>query len=666
MTCEQSLFSPYRLGNVELKNRYVMVAMGNGGMVTQENTFNQRAVEYYVARARGGAGLIITGTLYVENEIEQVVPGVMPCPIDHPGAFQMTASELCERVHAYDTKIFAQLTAGFGRVIKPHLLKTQPISASQTPHFWDPKLTCRPLTVEEIQTIVDKCGQTAKICQNAGFDGVEIHAVHEGYLLDQFAMSLFNQRTDEYGGDLKGRLKFACDIVKAIKRYCGPAFPVILRYSIKSYIKEPWQGGLPGEDFQELGRDIPEGLEAAELLRQAGYDGFDVDAGCYDSWYWAHPPMYFEPGLNRRFGKLLKKRLDVPVIVAGRMEDPQLAAEALAQGEADLIGVGRALLADPELINQIRRGEYSMSRPCLGCHEGCMNRLITAKPVSCAVNPACGREREYGLAPAVRPRRVAVIGGGPAGMEAARVLALRGHAPHLFERADRLGGSLLLAGVPSFKRDDIRLVRWYEAQLQALRVPVTLGQDGGEAMERQGGWDAVIFAVGASPRPLKLPGMAAEADTAADILTGRREAGEHPVIFGGGLVGCELALHLLQQNKRVVIVERLPDILSAGAPLPPMNQQMLRDLLLRHGATILTGTSVLQVQGGDVLCQTPEGERWIHGATALISAVGYQPRQELYRSYERGGLEVYQIGDCRRVRNIMGAIWDAYELARAL
>ena len=188
---QEILFTPYRLGGVTLKNRYTMVAMGTGGMVTQEGAFNERGVNYYVERAKGGVGLIITGTLYVENEIEQVRPGVMPCPTEHPGAFLMSASELCEQVHAYGTKIFAQLTAGFGRVIKPHLLEVQPVSASEIPHFWDPSLTCRALTREEIQTIVRRAGETAAICKRAGFDGVEIHAVHEGYLLDQFALSLF-------------------------------------------------------------------------------------------------------------------------------------------------------------------------------------------------------------------------------------------------------------------------------------------------------------------------------------------------------------------------------------------------------------------------------------------------------------------------------------------
>lgn len=659
------LFSPYQLGGVELKNRYVMVAMGTGGMVTPENTFNQRGVDYYVERARGGVGLIITGTLYVENDIEQVVDGVMPCPTDHTGAFIMSSSEMCERVHAYGTKIFAQLTAGFGRVIKPHLLKSPPISASEIPHFWDPSLTCRALTREEIQTIVKKAGETAKICKQAGFDGVEIHAVHEGYLLDQFAMKLFNKRDDEYGGDLRGRLKFACDIVRSIKEQCGEDFPVLLRYSLKSYIKDQWKGGLPGEDFEEQGRDIEEGIEAAEILRDAGYDGFDVDAGTYDSWYWAHPPMYFEPGMNRIFGKQLKNHMDVPVLVAGRMDDPDMAAASIENGETDLIGLGRPLLADPCIVNKIRREELGLIRPCLGCHEGCMNRLVSAKPVSCAVNPSCGRETIYSITPTAAPKHVAIVGGGPAGMEAARVLALRGHKPHLFERSDQLGGALRLAGGPDFKHDDIRLADWYTETLRRMNVPVSLCTDGAQGVSSRDDWDCVILATGSQPRRLVLPGTPAPIHLAEEVLVGNVQLGEEPVLIGGGLVGCELALHLLRRGKNVTIVEAAQDILSTGAAMPYMNRTMLRDLLDWHKAKIVTGAHVLSADGTKLLCRIGTEDVTVEGSD-LICAVGYHANDDLYHSYQNLPVEVYRVGDCKSVHNIMNAIWDAYELGRSL
>lgn len=658
------LFTPYKIGNCEIKNRFAMVAMGTGGMVTKENMFNERGVEYYVERARGGAGLIITGTLYVENDIEAVVPGIMPCPAENAGAFIMTSSEMCERVHAYGAKIFAQLTAGFGRVIKPHLLKVQPVSSSEIPHYWDESLTCRELTREEIQTIVEKCGEAALICKNAGFDGVEIHAVHEGYLLDQFAIRLFNKRTDEYGGDLRGRLKFACDVVKSIKRRCGGDFPVALRYSLKSYIKGIRQGGLPGEDFVELGRDIDEGIEAVKILAEAGYDCLDVDAGTYDSWYWAHPPMYFEKGMNIPFGEIIKQNVNVPVIVAGRMENPELASKAVAEGKTDIIGVGRGLLADPQLINKIKEDRFDFVRPCLSCHEGCMNRLVSSRPVSCAVNPACGREATYGLKPAEKKKRVMIVGAGVAGMEMARVLKLRGHAPEIFEKSSDAGGSLKIAGAPGFKQDDLALIRWYENTLRELGVKINynteINEDNLSRYER----DVLVLATGSAPKSFKLPGNN-NMSRAEDVLTEKVVLGDRVAIIGGGLVGCELALDLAMKGREVHILEALPEILSSGLSMPHMNMTMLKDLLSLNKVDIKAGIRIGSVEG-DNIKYTKDGEEFNLSVDNVVYAVGYSSNDSLYRKLQARETEIYVVGDAKRVKNIMYAIWDAYELANNL
>lgn len=656
------LFTPYRIGGCEIKNRYVMAAMGTGGMVTSENTFNERGVEYYVARARGGVGLIITGTLYVENEIEKCIPGVMPCPTENPGPFIMTTAEMCERVHAYGSKIFAQLTAGFGRVLKPHnLLSETGISASDIPNYWDENLRCRALTREEIQTIVRKCGETARICRDAGFDGVEIHAVHEGYLLDQFALSLFNNRTDEYGGDLRGRLKFACDVVKSIKEACGKEFPVILRYSLKSYIKALHQGGLPGEDFIELGRDTEEGIEAAKILVEAGYDAMDVDAGTYDSWYWSHPPMYFEKGMNLPFAEALKQNMNVPVLVAGRMENPDLAAAAIHDKKTDLIALGRSLLADPDTVNKIRAGRYEFVRPCLGCHEGCMNRLVSAKPMSCAVNPASGREASYGIKPALQPKKILIVGAGVSGMEAARVLKLRGHEVEIVEKSPRLGGALNIAGSPDFKEDDLALIAWYGRTLKELEVPIHYNTEITSEVLASFERDTLIIATGSTPRTMKLPGdnhlLKAE-----DILSGDVEPGERVAVIGGGLVGCELALYLLQKGRKVTIFEVMPEILSAGVPMPHMNKIMLKDLLNLYETQVLTSVKLESVNDGVVRYQKGEESHELTADT-IVYAIGYTSNDSLYREMAPLEPELYVLGDARRVRNIMYAVWDAYELA---
>ena len=659
------LFEPYQLAGCTLKNRYVMAAMGTGGMVTAENTFNERGIEYYVARAKGGVGLIITGTIYAENDIEKAVDGTMPCPTDNPSTFIMNTAEMCERVHAYGSKIFTQLTAGFGRVLKPHLLCGQPpIAPSPISSYWDENLMCRELTVDEIHTIVERCGDTAKICQQAGFDGIEIHAVHEGYLLDQFAIPFFNKRTDEYGGCLENRLRFACEVVQNIKKKCGEKFPVILRYCLKSYIKGVRQGGLPGEEFEELGRDIPEGIEAAKILVKAGYDALDVDAGAYDSWYWSHPPMYFEKGMNLPFGEILKKEMDVPILIAGRMENPDLASEALRDGKTDLIALGRSLLADPDTVNKIRSGRFEFVRPCLGCHEGYMNRLITAKPVSCAVNPSCGRETYYDLKPACVQKKILIIGAGVAGMEAARVLKLRGHSPVILEKSSRPGGSLHLAGAPSFKHDDLKLIDWYQRTLEEMGVEIHYNTAVTAETLKSYPHDAVIVATGSTPRTLRLPGNH-DMYPAERIFSGEIKPGSHTVIIGGGLVGCELALDLAENGKQVTILEALPEILSAGAPVPHMNKIMLKDLLHFHHVQQIAGAGVKCIEGNTVT-YTKDGEEHKLDADTFVCAIGYTSNNSLYEQLSLEENEIYLLGDARRVRNIMYAVWDAYELARSL
>ncbi|MBQ3106621.1 MAG: hypothetical protein IJC51_04025, partial [Eggerthellaceae bacterium] len=294
----QSLFEPVRMGKLEIPNRFVMCAMGPMGLGDKEGGFSQRGIDYYVERAKGGTGLIITGVTHVHHYEVHAYPGT-PSATMNPPHFIRTAHEMCERIHAYGSAIFLQISAGFGRVYAD-FGDTQPISASPIMNrFHD--VECRELTVEEIHDIVAKIGQGAKIAQQAGFDGVQIHAVHEGYLLDQFAIAFFNHRTDEYGGCLENRLRFAREVVEEIKRQCGADFHVSLRYTAKSMIKDWRVGAMPGEEFEEKGRDLEEAVEAAKLLVKYGYDSLDVDAGCYDAWYWNHPPMYQEKGLYREY-----------------------------------------------------------------------------------------------------------------------------------------------------------------------------------------------------------------------------------------------------------------------------------------------------------------------------------------------------------------------------
>lgn len=661
MSSDRILFSPISIGKVSIKNRFAMAPMGPLGLGDAQGGFNQRGIDYYTARARGGTGLIITGVTFVDNTIEE--HGMPNCPNStyNPVQFVRTAREMTERVHAYNARIFLQMSGGFGRVTIPtNLGEFPPVAPSPIQHRWLDK-TCRALTVDEIHELVRDFGEGAYNAKRAGFDGVQIHAVHEGYLIDQFAISLFNQRTDEYGGSLENRLRFAREIVEEIKRRCGQDFPVMLRYSPKSFIKALREGALPGEEFEEKGRDLPEGVEAAKLLVSYGYDALDVDVGSYDAWWWSHPPMYQKKGLYMPYAKLVKENVDVPVLCAGRMDDPDMAEGAVNDGVCDIISLGRPLLADPDYVNKLRRGERKCIRPCISCQEGCMGRIQEYSMVNCAVNPQAARERVTAYNPVLKAKRVLVIGGGVAGCEAARVLAERGHKPEIMERSGHLGGNLLAAGAPPFKEDDIALVHWYENEMQRLNVPVHFNTavDPDSALYEE--YDAVIVATGATPKKFSL-GENAPVYTATDALLGKTPIGEHVTVVGGGLVGCETALWLAQEGKRVTIVEALDRLMAVNKPLCHANSEMLERLLPFHGVETLVSSSVQKYEGGKIFVKTPQGERQLDCDTVILS-VGFREDRGVFDAWETSAREIYLLGDAKKVANIMYAVWDAFEVA---
>lgn len=658
----RNLFEPIKIGSVEIPNRYSMAPMGPVGFSDDNGAFNQKGADYYVERAKGGTGLIMTGICNVDHEIEKLIRPSIPCPTINPPAFLQSAGIMTERIHSYGSKVFMQLTAGLGRVGIPHFIQTH-IAPTETDNRWDPSIKHRELTTEEVELYVKKFAMSAAVAKKSGFDGVEIHAVHEGYLLDQFAIALFNKRTDKYGGSLENRLRFATEIVQAIKATCGQDFPVSLRYSIKSFMKGIRQGALPGEAFEEIGRDYEEGLEAAKILVHAGYDALNVDAGTYDSWYWNHPPMYFEDGMYLPFGKMLKEAVDVPIIVAGRMDNPDLASKAVEEGSVDIVGLGRPLLADPYVPEKIRSGQADRIRPCLSCHEGCMGRIAKGVGISCAVNPACGREEIYSLTPAQMPKKVMVIGGGVAGMEVARVAAARGHKVALYEKSDRLGGNIIPGGVPHFKKDDRQLVKWYENELREADVDIHMGTGADAQMVRNSGADVVVVATGSKPIYPDFGGD--NVYTADKILLDEEKAGNKVLIVGAGLVGCETGLWLAEKGKKVTIVEMESQILGGPHNLPFMNYDMLKDLLNYNNVDIKTSAKLKSVEKGSAIIETEKGEETIEADTVIL-AVGYKSDKHLYEEVKHDVNKLYVVGDSRQVKNIMYAIWDGYEIARSI
>ena len=656
----QKLFEPIKVGKLILKNRISMAPLGMVAMADPCGGFSENAREYYIERAKGGTGLIITGITNVNyNEMPSLL---MPCATYNPLMFVKSCAPMNEQIHAYDTRIFLQLTGGFGRAAIPQLM-TKAIAPSDQENRWDPSIHHKAMAVAEIKEMIASFTASAVIAKEAKFDGVEIHAVHEGYLLDQFAIAFYNKRTDEYGGDLRGRLKITTDIVKGIKAACGEDFPVSLRYSLKSFIKSLRHGALPGEKFEEKGKDIAEGVEAARILVEAGIDMLNVDAGTYDAWYWNHPPMYFKKGMYREFGKILKQNVDVPIILAGRMDDPEMACNALGVS-CDIVGYGRPLLADPYLPEKIRTGNLADIRPCLSCHQGCLDRLAHGLPLSCAVNPACGREKSFSIAPATEKRDVLIVGGGLAGMEAARVCALRGHRVTLLEKSSRLGGHIITGSVPDFKKDDRALLKWYEFQLSKLPLDIRFNCTADKEMIEKSNAEVVIIAMGSTPVKLDFGGKN-QVCTADEILNGTKKPGENIVVVGGGLVGCETALWLRQQGKNVTVVESQQEILDGGKYMCFANYDMLKDLLAFNKIDVLCNSSVKTVNETSVAVNTPDGGRNIEADTVMV-AVGYHARHDIYDAMRDSGKIIYNIGDSLAVSNIMNTIWDANQVAREL
>lgn len=655
------LFSPIKIGSITIKNRFAMAPMGPLGLADANGGWNQRGIDYYVERAKGGTGLIITGVTFFDQVVEKQDPTTVPNPLYKPVNFVKTSREMTERIHAYGSKIFLQLSGGFGRVTIPtNVGDIPPIAPSAIPHRWLDK-TCRAITVDEIHAIVKQFGEAAFHAKRAGFDGVQIHAVHEGYLIDQFAISMFNQRTDEYGGSLENRLRFAKEIVEEIKKTCGDDFPVTLRFSLKSMIKDWRVGALPGEDFEEKGRDTEEGLKAAKLLESYGYDALDTDVGTYDAWWWNHPPMYQKKGLYREYCKMVKEVVDIPVFCAGRMDNPDMALEAIENGECDVIDLGRPLLADPDYCNKLRCGKITQIRPCISCHEGCMGRVASYSLINCAVNPQAARERVNAYVPILKKKKVLIVGGGVAGCEAARVLAIRGHQPVVYEKGSRLGGNLIPGGAPDFKEDDIALADWYTNELNRLGVHVHLNTELNEEEIKAMDYDTVILATGSKPKVFSL-GDDSHTYTAEQVLLKQKDAGKKTVVVGGGLVGCETALWLAQNGIHVTIVEALDKVMAVNGPLCAANKEMLEALLPFNGVEIITGAKVTEFANGEVKVDTKEGSKTIKSDSVILS-VGYKEENTLYNNLQFDIPDLYLLGDAKKVSNIMYAIWDAFEVA---
>ena len=681
----EALFTPWKIGNVEIKNRIVLCPMGGtslfGWMEFTGCKFDKEAAKFFLERAKNNVGLIIPGIAPVRDTILGRWLWQNEKMFDDLKEFMV-------EIHKTGAKLFIQLTAGMGRswAITDHLaplhknkvLRTiaKPIldtsyqlaSPSEVPSRWDPSITCPAMTLEQIQEIIEAFAKTAALCKKAGVDGVEVHAVHEGYLLDQFTMECTNKRTDAYGGSFENRYRFATDIVKAIKAACGQEFPVSLRYSVESKMKDFCVGAVPGEQYKEFGRDMAESEKAVKHLQDAGYDMLNADNGTYDSWYWAHPPMYMPQNCNLDDVAHIKQFVDIPVVCAGRM-DPEAGAQAVAEGRIDAVGVARQFLADPEWVTKLLEERMEEIRPCICCHAGCFNFSHskghannqdfgdTRGLARCALNPQTMQSAKYCIKPAARQKTIAVVGGGIGGMEAAIVCAKRGHKVTLYEKSGELGGVFLAAAAPSFKEKDRDLIAWYRRELTRYPIEVKLNTPVDRVEDLQA--DEVIVATGATANKIPVPG-AEKGVEAIDFLLGRKEVGDSVVVIGGGLTGCEIAYELYLQGKKPTIVEMKEDLIDAkGVCLA--NSSYLRDFFCANQVPVYLQTRLNKITDTGVIVTGKDGRPFSIASDSVILSTGYKPAPMAEPSRH-----VHLVGDASKVGNLRSVIWQAWDVAMKL
>ena len=681
----QALFTPWKIGNVEIKNRIVLCPTGGtslfGWFELTGCHFDKEAANHFLERAKNNVGLII--------------PGIAPVRDTFWGKWLWQNEKMfkdlkdyMDEIHKTGAKLFIQLTAGMGRswaiteliaplhknkftraLIKP-IIDTNHELASPSPQKsrWAHDIECPEMTVEQIEEIIEAFAKTAKLCKEAGVDGVEVHAVHEGYLLDQFAIEFFNKRTDEYGGSFENRYRFAAEIVKAIKEACGNDYPVSLRYSVESKLKGFCEGAMPGEDYVEVGRAMEESEKAAKYLQDAGYDMLNADNGTYDSWYWAHPPMYMPQNCNLDDVSHIKKFVDIPVVCAGRME-PDVGAKAVADGKIDAVGVARQFLVDAEWVTKLVEDRLEDIKPCICCHSGCFNfssskghantqDLTDTMGLSrCALNPITMQSKKYRVEPARKAKNIAVIGGGIGGMESAILLAKRGHKVTLFEKSDKLGGVFIAAAAPSFKEKDKALIAWYIRELSKYPITVKMNTEIRDLSALDA--DEIIIATGAKAKKLPIKGNE-RAVEAIDYLLGNCEIGENVVVIGGGLTGCEIAYDLYLNGKKPAIVEMQDDLVTTPG-ICLANTSYLRDFFKTYHVPVHLETGVKEITDKGVVICDKDGNESTIDADSVIVSIGYNPAPLAKKSRH-----IHVIGDAKSVGNLRTVIWNAWDVCMKL
>lgn len=638
------LCAPGYLGNVRLKNR-IMKAPQHTGLTNADGTVSDRMIKYYQEVAQGGVGMVIVEYAYVDEDASRASPCQLGISkIDHmPGL-----SLLAQTIHANGAKAAIQIShAG-----RQKFTLSKPIKApSRVPWEEIYMLGCPPpdeITFEEILGVVKAFGQAAKRAEMAEYDMVEIHACH-GYLISNFLSPRTNRRTDWYGGSLENRMRFLLEVIAEIKCQVSPDYPVCVRVS--------------GTDYEPDGHTIEETIELCKRLEAMGVAAIHMSGGNHHQTIHEVSPMSMSIAHNVWAAEALKKEVSIPVIASGSITMPDLAEEILEQGKGDFIALGRPLWADPQWPKKVMEGRPEDVRPCIRCNDGCLARGDhLAKTIMCTVNPAICRAEEFKLTMADNPVKVAVVGGGPAGMEAARVCALRGFDVTLYEKR-KLGGAMIEASVPDFKADIRNLINYYTVQMGKPGIKVIEEAATGDVLTR-GGYHAVIVAAGATPIVPAVPGIDGPNVTdALKALDGAAKIGQKVAVIGAGIVGTEVGMYLAEQGKEVVVLEMLDTIMSG---ITPDEKVAYEERINKLTMSFRTGMRLEKIEGNKITLIDRYGAESEMLADTVVLACGFRPNREIIDALGTSTMQVIEIGDCMRPRKILDAIRDGYIAARLL
>jgi 2,4-dienoyl-CoA reductase-like NADH-dependent reductase (Old Yellow Enzyme family)/thioredoxin reductase len=640
-----ALFQPVKIGKMELKNRLVVPPMGTG-FANDDGSVSEQLIQYHERRAMGGFSLIIVEVSAVDAEHglgskhqlrineDRLIPGF---------------KKLADTVHKYGTKLAVQLYHP-GRSTFPFFLDGKaPVAPSEVP---DPIMRQVPhaLTIDEIKDLVEKFAQGARRVKEAGCDAAEFHGAH-GYLISEFMSAYANKRTDEYGGGLEGFLRFPLEIIKRSRELVGPDFPLLFRIS--------------ADEMVELGRTVPESIEMMKRLVAAGINAVDVSIGVPESSHYTSAPPDMQQGYNAERSVKFKQALNVPILVAGRINDPAVAEDIIKSGKADLVHIGRQSLADPDWPTKVEQGRIQDIVQCLSCNEACIEGLaIWLRPsITCVQNLAVGREGQYAQPKTAKPRNVLIAGGGPGGLEAARTAALRGHRVTLYEKDGYLGGQTKLVAIPPSKAVYQDVTRSRIAAIKELGVDIHVGKALTIDKIQELKPDVLIIATGSESAIPNIPGIDHKNVISARKALCTEVAGESILVIGGGLVGCETADYLAGHGKKVTIVEMLK---STAKDIGPAARFFLRKRLKENQVTIMTRTTVKSVADDGVLLETPDGEKKVGPFDIIVMATGATPIRDLEEKARSIVPEVYVIGDAAKPGKILAAVEQGAETALKL